>query len=290
MSHNAPRRALRRDPRRHPADDERWTRGEHVRDRWSQEAREMDDDRRASRQRADGEQDDRGEALRRAWGEIERPRPRFAVARTAPREARRDWSETYDERTGAGAWESSGVEPQEFGGHHDAGDHREWDDIGPRRGGLPSRRAPLAAGRDGDLLHGGDASHWSRRGERQSRYIGKGPRGYVRSDERILDDVHERLAHGFLDASDIDVKVTDGTITLTGTAEHKAARRMAEDLVEDVVGAKEVDNRLKLRRDTTSAAAGGARGSGSGDDGHDVASDRDDPHGKSRAPGKRAHA
>ena len=38
---------------------------------------------------------------------------------------------------------------------------------------------------------------------------GRGPRGYTRSDERIREDVNDRLTDdGWLDASDIDVQVS----------------------------------------------------------------------------------
>jgi osmotically-inducible protein OsmY len=42
-----------------------------------------------------------------------------------------------------------------------------------------------------------------------------GPEGYRRSDERILDDVSERLTrHGHIDARQISVGVTEGEVIL----------------------------------------------------------------------------
>jgi hypothetical protein len=84
--------------------------------------------------------------------------------------------------------------------------------------------------------------------QRFKELIGKGPKGYRRSDDRILEEVHERLAHGYLDASDIEVKVKDGEVTLEGTVRSKHDRRLAEDLVEDTLGVRELDNRLKVRK------------------------------------------
>ena len=47
---------------------------------------------------------------------------------------------------------------------------------------------------------------------------GKGPRGYVRSDERIKEDVSDRLSmDDETDASDITVTVSQGEVTLEGT-------------------------------------------------------------------------
>src|SRR5882672_6063916 len=49
-------------------------------------------------------------------------------------------------------------------------------------------------------------------------YVGYGPRGYHRTDERIHEDVCERLTeHGDLDATDIEVGVTTGEVMLSGT-------------------------------------------------------------------------
>ena len=84
--------------------------------------------------------------------------------------------------------------------------------------------------------------------QRFKEFIGKGPKGYKRTDERISEDIHERLAHGYLDASDIEVSVKDGEVTLTGTVRSKHDRRLAEDLVEDTLGVRELDNRLKVQK------------------------------------------
>lgn len=49
-------------------------------------------------------------------------------------------------------------------------------------------------------------------------YCGRGPRGYRRSDERIREDVNERLLLDTeLDATNIEVEVREGEVTLAGT-------------------------------------------------------------------------
>lgn len=79
-------------------------------------------------------------------------------------------------------------------------------------------------------------------------YAGRGPKGYRRSDERIREDVSDRLMWNTeLDASDIEVRVADGEVTLTGVVEDRAAKRLAEDLVEDAFGVSDVHNQLKIR-------------------------------------------
>ncbi|HEY4320288.1 MAG TPA: BON domain-containing protein [Gemmatimonadales bacterium] len=81
-------------------------------------------------------------------------------------------------------------------------------------------------------------------------HAGKGPKGYQRSDERIREDVSEELArHGDIDASEIEVKVTGGDVTLSGTVEDRDTKRRAEACVENVSGVKDVQNNLKISRD-----------------------------------------
>jgi hypothetical protein len=82
--------------------------------------------------------------------------------------------------------------------------------------------------------------------ERRGRHRGRGPRNYTRSDDRIKDDINDRLTdHPYLDASDIDVEVNNGEVTLTGTVEGRWAKRVAEDIVEDVSGVRNVENRIR---------------------------------------------
>jgi len=76
---------------------------------------------------------------------------------------------------------------------------------------------------------------------------GKGPKGYRRSDERILEEVNDRLADDpYLDAREIEVTVQNGDITLSGTIDDRYAKRRAEDIVESVSGVHNVENRLRI--------------------------------------------
>lgn len=79
-------------------------------------------------------------------------------------------------------------------------------------------------------------------------FSGVGPQGYQRSDERIREDINERLTqHGRLNARDIQVDVNNGEATITGTVESRQAKRMAEDIVESVTGIKDVNNQLRVQ-------------------------------------------
>jgi hypothetical protein len=78
---------------------------------------------------------------------------------------------------------------------------------------------------------------------------GRGPKNYQRSDERIKEDVSHRLTqHGNLNASDIEVNVKDGVVTLTGTVDSHQAKRMAEKTTDTVPGVKDVQNQLTIQQ------------------------------------------
>jgi osmotically-inducible protein OsmY len=83
--------------------------------------------------------------------------------------------------------------------------------------------------------------------QQHGRFSGKGPKGYQRSDERIREEICERLTqHPEIDASEIEVKVDKGEVTLTGTVEERQAKRLAEDAVENISGVRDVHNQLRV--------------------------------------------
>jgi hypothetical protein len=100
------------------------------------------------------------------------------------------------------------------------------------------------------------ASPWLRRwqegrGVGMEHYRGRGPKGFRRSDERIHEDLCERMAaHPALDASEIDVRVTNGDVVLDGTVRSRSERRLAEALAESVGGVREIHNELRMTTDT----------------------------------------
>jgi len=90
---------------------------------------------------------------------------------------------------------------------------------------------------------------------RTGLHAGKGPRGYRRSDERIQEDVCDLLEHDpDVDASDIEVMVQDGEVTLSGTVDERWTKRHAEDVVEGVPGIRDVHNRLRIAGPPQAAA------------------------------------
>src|SRR4051812_4308870 len=93
---------------------------------------------------------------------------------------------------------------------------------------------------------------------------GRGPKGYTRSDERIREDVSDRLTDDpYVDASEIEVNVSGSEVTLSGTVDSREARRRAEDIAESVGGVTHVQNNLRVQRQGSSGGWG-SQSSGSG--------------------------
>ncbi len=85
-----------------------------------------------------------------------------------------------------------------------------------------------------------------------------GPKGYRLSDERIREEICERLSQPFgeiegdelssmLDASDVTVSVAGGLVTLEGTVPERRMKHYIEDLVDACPGVQDIENRIRVR-------------------------------------------
>jgi osmotically-inducible protein OsmY len=82
----------------------------------------------------------------------------------------------------------------------------------------------------------------------EGQFAGRGPKNYRRSDERIKDDIIRNLTDDdFVDATDIDVQISNGEVTLTGTIDSRSAKRRVEELTESIRGVSNVENRLRVK-------------------------------------------
>jgi osmotically-inducible protein OsmY len=80
----------------------------------------------------------------------------------------------------------------------------------------------------------------------QATYRGRGPKNYRRTDERTREIVCERLMEDSrIDASEIEVHVQQGQITLAGTVPNRWTKYAAEDLIEACTGAQ-ITNELRV--------------------------------------------
>lgn len=86
-------------------------------------------------------------------------------------------------------------------------------------------------------------------GSDRPSYRGRGPKNYQRSDDRIREDVCERLTMDHdVDATGIEVTVREAIVTLDGTVSERHAKRIAEDIAESVGGVRDVQNNLRVTR------------------------------------------
>ena len=76
---------------------------------------------------------------------------------------------------------------------------------------------------------------------------GRAPKGYTRSDERIREDLCERLSEDpRVDASDISVSVQSGLVTLEGSIADRSQKHRVEDIADACNGVCDVYNRLSV--------------------------------------------
>jgi hypothetical protein len=218
-------------------------------DRGTDEVRSWFGDDEAQRRRQQDEMRDRsrGTPPERGWGE-ERMGPagrysiddgRIEYDRSGA--AYRGWNEPrYGYRPaagyGPGEWSTT-----------------NWRSHGDRAPGETRGYYEDPQGRVHMSEHGREGGHADYRGN--AGYVGRGPKGYRRSDQRITEDICDRLADDpYIDASEIEVAVKDAEVTLSGRVRSRHEKRGAEDLIESVSGVTDVHNHLRVEHWQPSAS------------------------------------
>ena len=243
-------------------------------DRWrrSEQRGERGEGQRWQYQRGQEQrwQEDRSFEDRRAggFGRADQDRERRERMWGREGEEQRDWGfgEGYRERYGQrgdkdyrgdvaraqGGYGQYGEQGRQFQG----GQEQRYGEGGGMMGGNP----PLERVASGEADRGWRANM----GMGEGRHRGRGPKNYVRSDDRIREDVNDRLSDdSWLDASEIEVQVSKCEVTLSGTVQSREDRRRAEDLVEQVSGVKHVQNNLRVQPTQGQAGSGfGQSGTG----------------------------
>ena len=170
----------------------------------------------------------------------------------------RDWRDDQGPNRGMFGYEGEGY--MRSGGDYDdynrGGYGRGGSDIrsgfSGGYGGGPSGYRDLESGTDRggwNIGYGSDRGGDYGTGTARQSFRGRGPKNYQRSDERIREDVCERLAmDDDVDATDIEVNVSAGIVTLEGSVNERHAKRLAEDICESVRGVKDVQNNLRVSR------------------------------------------
>lgn len=129
---------------------------------------------------------------------------------------------------------------------------QEHDYRGPRYGA--SGRDPTGAQYARTDTYGGAGfrqqgkRYWFDESDQRGAFRGTRPRGYERSDERLRELACERLTEADIDASDVEVKVSQGTVTLEGSVPTRWMKHQAEDLIDDLGNVKDIQNRLRVRQ------------------------------------------
>ncbi len=206
---------------------------------------------------------------------------RYASERTTGSGHGDDWRRSYGQRersSGGSGW------PRRYGGESDDRYGGDWDRARGRAylSGSETRYGRSYGEGPGEY-HGGARDWWQRTTDEVRSWMGdeeanrrreldemrerrkRGPRGYTRSDDRIKEDVSDRLSEGWLDASDIEVQVAAGEVTLNGHVDSRSAKRRAEDLTDSVSGVRHVQNNLRVRDPhETAANASTVTGAGTG--------------------------
>ncbi len=114
-----------------------------------------------------------------------------------------------------------------------------------------SRESPFPAEYRGDVPQGGSffGANRPESADPRRRMFKRGPKGYQRPDERLREDISERLMSAMhIDSSEVSVTVTDGKVTLEGTVPDRAMKHAIEDLVDACPGAQDIDNRIRVAR------------------------------------------
>ena len=159
-----------------------------------------------------------------------------------------DWSGGYGSRESRDAMNAR--QSGDWSGSYSGRESRDWNDQnrwiddrdrGQQQRGWWDRASDEVASWFGD-------EEAERRRKIDARR-GRGPKGYQRSDERIKEDVSDRLTDDYyVDASDIEVQVSSAEVILTGTVNSRNEKRRAEDLAESAKGVRNVENRLRVQR------------------------------------------
>jgi len=190
---------------------------------------------------------------------------------------RKDWD--YDRTSsypGYGSTQSSGYNS------YGSGQYGSGQSFGSNYGSSGSQRQGYSGGFGQNSGYGtsgsGNQTYGSQSGssnQSQSRWgsdssssfgnhSGKGPKGYKRSDERIKEEISDLLtSHHEVDPSEVEIKVSNCDVTLTGTVNSRYEKRMIEDLVQQIQGVSDVTNQLRVSsQDSSRSSSDGSQKSG----------------------------
>jgi hypothetical protein len=119
-------------------------------------------------------------------------------------------------------------------------------------GGMSAADYDRSVGGRGENF-GGDDRSWIDRcaddeAQGRRRHRGRGPKHWARDDQLLYEEVCERLLHDrLIDARGIEVEVDAGVVTLRGEVRAPADPALAQHLVREIPGVRNVEMELVLR-------------------------------------------
>jgi osmotically-inducible protein OsmY len=130
-------------------------------------------------------------------------------------------------------WNMYGGDTSNYGNANQGGVDRNWWD---------KTKNKVSSWFDND-----DDDNKERNRSSMPTHRGKGPSDYRRSEERIREDICDRLTDDdHVDASRVKVSIENDAVILSGTVNSREEKRRAEDLVESISGVRHVENRLRV--------------------------------------------
>ena len=127
--------------------------------------------------------------------------------------------------------------------------------------GYGSSRGSSAYG--GSSMYGGYGSETGFQSGQRRTGKRRMPKGYTRSDERIREDICDRLSEADVECEEVTVTVRSGEVTLAGRAPSGDARREIEQIAENVSGVQDVTNQIRTRPDESGKEETDESGNGS---------------------------
>jgi osmotically-inducible protein OsmY len=187
-----------------------------------------DDERDSQRSEQRGEEYDRDRSDRSRFS------PDWSRQGAQPRHSDEEYYARNRERGGSSEYSRGGEQGRESQRGRDESQESHY------RGYYRSSATPFSYG-------GGSGMLYSESLTLHGPYTGRGPKGYKRSDQQILEEACQRLERdGEIDASEIEVTAEDGVIRLRGTVQDRMTKRRAEECVESVYGTRDVMNELRV--------------------------------------------
>lgn len=179
-----------------------------------------------------------------------------------------DWARRQRQQQSTGYQDSNYGQQEWNRGNQDTGYNQQWNNSWSGSGNNSGRLNENNRNWDSDRYANSNRSRrdndwWDRTKDRLSNrfneednrgsrdytntHRGKGPANYRRSEDRIREDICDRLTDDDrVDASGISVQIENEVVILSGTVGSREEKRRAEDLVESVSGVRDVENRLRV--------------------------------------------